>query len=104
MKKKEENMIHLLGNKIDVFPAYRALYDYIIGSKANAVAGKNYVTVNNVHTMVEGFRCAYFQRIINESFLSIPDGKPLQIVGKLKGAKKISRLFGPTVMEKFIDW
>jgi N-acetylglucosaminyldiphosphoundecaprenol N-acetyl-beta-D-mannosaminyltransferase len=34
----------------------------------------------------------------------LPDGKPLQIVGKLKGHKEIARLFGPTVMENFIDW
>lgn len=54
--------------------------------------------------MMEGFRDPSFQAIINEGFLAIPDGKPLQVVGKLKGNKEISRLFGPTVMEKFIDW
>lgn len=54
--------------------------------------------------MIEGFRDRSYAAIINNSFLSIPDGKPLQIVGRLKGNKEISRLFGPTVMEKFIDW
>jgi N-acetylglucosaminyldiphosphoundecaprenol N-acetyl-beta-D-mannosaminyltransferase len=54
--------------------------------------------------MMEGFHDAGFRQILNESFLSLPDGKPLQLVGKLKGAEGISRLFGPTVMEKFIDW
>jgi N-acetylglucosaminyldiphosphoundecaprenol N-acetyl-beta-D-mannosaminyltransferase len=62
------------------------------------------VTVNNVHTIMEGFHDPEFREIINKAFLSIPDGKPLEIVGKIKGHKDISRLFGPTVMEKFIDW
>lgn len=96
--------VFLLGNKINIFPSYRALYDHVkvLGGKRGV--DKSYVTVNNVHTMMEGFYDASFQQIINESFLSLPDGKPLQIVGKLKGAEGISRLFGPTVMEKFIDW
>jgi N-acetylglucosaminyldiphosphoundecaprenol N-acetyl-beta-D-mannosaminyltransferase len=54
--------------------------------------------------MIEGFWDVNYREIINHSFLSIPDGKLLQIVGRLKGNKEISRLFGPTVMEKFIDW
>lgn len=54
--------------------------------------------------MIEGYRHSNYSEIINNSFLSIPDGKPLQIVGRLKGNKEISRLFGPTIMEKFIDW
>jgi len=54
--------------------------------------------------MMEGFRNDSYRAIINKGYLSIPDGKPLQIVGKLKGNKNISRLFGPSVMEKFIDW
>jgi N-acetylglucosaminyldiphosphoundecaprenol N-acetyl-beta-D-mannosaminyltransferase len=53
---------------------------------------------------MEGFWDADFRRIINEAYLSIPDGKPLEIFGRLKGNKEISRLFGPTVMEHFIDW
>jgi len=54
--------------------------------------------------MMEGYWDESFCNIINESYLAIPDGKPLEVVGKLKGNKNISRLFGPTVMEKFIDW
>jgi N-acetylglucosaminyldiphosphoundecaprenol N-acetyl-beta-D-mannosaminyltransferase len=93
----------ILGNRIDSFKDYRELYDSVIQNfKTNKVKG--YVTVNNVHTMMEGFWDSEFQSIINNGYLSIPDGKPLEIVGKLKGNKKISRLFGPSVMEKFIDW
>lgn len=95
------SQIKILGNKIDCFQSYRDLYNTILASDAT---NKGYVTVNNVHTMIEGFQDELYQDIINNSFLSIPDGKPLQIVGRLKGNKEISRLFGPTVMEKFVDW
>lgn len=94
----------ILGNKIDCFTSYRILYDDILEKIRTGKTGERYVTVNNVHTMIEGFKDRSYQEIINNSFLSIPDGKPLEVVGRLKGNKEISRLFGPTVMEKFIDW
>jgi N-acetylglucosaminyldiphosphoundecaprenol N-acetyl-beta-D-mannosaminyltransferase len=97
------NRIEILGNKIDCFQDYTALYDHIL-TDIKSTTGKGYITVNNVHTMIEGFRSSFYQRIINESYLSVPDGKPLEIVGKLKGNKNIFRLFGPTIMEKFVDW
>lgn len=96
--------ITILGNKIDCFNGCQALYDKVIEDiKLNGIH-TGYVTVNNVHTMMEGYWDASFKTIINDSYLSIPDGKPLEIVGRLKGDKYISRLFGPSVMEKFIDW
>lgn len=102
-KRRMNNSVKILGNKIDSFTGYRDLYNNIIKQyRKNDTSG--YITVNNVHTIVEGFWDSSYRDIINNSFLSIPDGKPLQIVGKLKGNKHISRLFGPTVMEKFIDW
>lgn len=93
-----------MGNKIDCFKAYEELYDTILEDYKMNTVQKGYITVNNVHTMMEGYWDASYQTIINNGYLSIPDGKPLEIVGKLKGNRNISRLFGPTVMEKFIDW
>ena len=96
--------VKILGNRIDCFRGYPELYKSILETyKAGNVQG-GYVTVNNVHTMMLGFWDASFQAIINNGYLSIPDGKPLEIVGKLKGKKDVTRLFGPSVMEKFIDW
>jgi N-acetylglucosaminyldiphosphoundecaprenol N-acetyl-beta-D-mannosaminyltransferase len=100
----KKSSIKILGNKIDCFRTYRELYESILDDIRISKIECGYVTVNNVHTMIEGFRHSSYSEIINNSFLSIPDGKPLQIVGRLKGNKDISRLFGPTVMEKFIDW
>jgi len=93
----------VIGNKINCFPSYRSLYDFIL-KDLNEKQQRGYITVNNVHTMMEGYRDPQFKRFIEESYLSIPDGKPLQIVGKLKNATGISRLFGPTILEKFLDW
>ena len=99
-----ESRVKILGNKIDCFKGYRELYDRVVENYTINNIQKGYVTVNNVHTMMEGYWDSSYQAIINEGYLSIPDGKPLEIVGKLKGNKNISRLFGPSVMEKFIDW
>lgn len=102
-KEMRTEQVNILGNKIDCFPDYRTFFEAVMVAMKKGEA-RGYVTVNNVHTMVEGFRNAAYQTIINEGYLAIPDGKPLEVVGKLKGSKTISRLFGPTVMEKFIDW
>jgi N-acetylglucosaminyldiphosphoundecaprenol N-acetyl-beta-D-mannosaminyltransferase len=98
------NQIKILGNKIDCFSGYEELYRKVLENKGTHTFRTGYVTVNNVHTMIEGYWHASYREIINKGYLSIPDGKPLEIVGKLKGNRNISRLFGPTVMERFIDW
>lgn len=95
--------VNIIGNRIDCFPDFPSLYSHLLQSlKVAKKAG--YITVNNVHTMMEAYNNPSFKEILNNSSLSIPDGKPLEIVGKLKGCSGISRLFGPTLMEKFIDW
>jgi len=99
-----DSRIKILGNKINCFNGYEELYQHVIDDCRKGRIRKGYVTVNNVHTMIEGYNNSSYQTIINEGYLSIPDGKPLEIVGRLKGNKNIFRLFGPTVMEKFIDW
>lgn len=95
--------ITILGNTIHCFANIESLYAHMKASLSGS-SFKGYVTVNNVHTMMEGFRHDRHRRIINEAYLSIPDGKPLEIVGRLKGNRTVSRLFGPTVMERFLDW
>lgn len=96
--------IKILGNKIDCFKDYQELYNNVLENLGTNKVRKGYVTVNNVHTMMEGYWDCSYRAIINDAYLSIPDGKPLEVIGRLKGNKDISRLFGPTVMESFIDW
>jgi N-acetylglucosaminyldiphosphoundecaprenol N-acetyl-beta-D-mannosaminyltransferase len=63
-----------------------------------------YITVNNVHTVVEGALRRDYREITNKALLALPDGKPLSIVAKWKGIKDISRVFGPTFFEKTLEW
>jgi len=55
-----------------------------------------YITVNNVHTVIEGVRHTDYRAITNNAFLALPDGKPLSVVARWKGVSNISRVFGPT--------
>jgi N-acetylglucosaminyldiphosphoundecaprenol N-acetyl-beta-D-mannosaminyltransferase len=63
-----------------------------------------YITVNNVHTVVEGVLNPDFGHIINDGFMALPDGKPLSIVARWKGDENMERVFGPTLLEKILNW
>jgi len=93
---------NILGNNLSSLPSYTTCYKFLI--EILPLEKHNYVTVNNVHTIIEGVKNKKYKQIINTSFLSLPDGKPLSIVAKLKGVKNISRIFGPTLFEKTLEW
>lgn len=96
-------MIQILGVKISCLADYHETYEkikYFLNIKMDST----YITVNNVHTVIEACRNNSFKKILNESIISLPDGKPLSIIAKLKGDKNINRIFGPTFIEKTIDW
>ena len=94
--------VRIIGNKIHCFPSFQSLFAYVSADLEKG-GSLGYITVNNVHTMMEGYLNKEYRQIIHNSYLAVPDGKPLEIVGKLKGVKNISRLFGPDLMEYFID-
>ena len=78
---------------------YDSIQDFILSSNV-----PDYITVNNVHTVVEGVLNPYYGRIINEGFMALPDGRPLSVIARWKGDKNMKRVFGPTLMEKIISW
>lgn len=87
-------------NELDTYDnTYKLLLDRIIKKEFPA-----YVTVNNVHTVTIGLKDIYFRNIINNSFLSLPDGRPLSLVAKIKGAKKNGRIFGPEFFKRTLNW
>ena len=91
----------ILGSKISKISNLREGYENL----KNAFSLKSlYITVNNVHTVIEGVLNKRYQEAINNSFMSLPDGKPLSVVAKLKGEKNITRIFGPTFFEKTLEW
>ncbi|GAB4447288.1 MAG: WecB/TagA/CpsF family glycosyltransferase [Bacteroidales bacterium] len=92
--------INILGTNISIIKDYEEAF---INLKS-ITATQNYITVNNAHTVVEAVRNKNYRDALNNSYLALPDGKPLSIVAKLKGEKSISRIFGPTFMEKTLEW
>jgi len=91
----------ILGVRISNARSYREVYETL---KSAIYLSPSYITVNNVHTVVKSVLNKEYKEVLNNSFLSLPDGKPLSLVAKLKGEKNINRIFGPSFFEKTLDW
>lgn len=61
-----------------------------------------YVCFSNVHTVVTARRDLRLRQATNDSFLSVPDGKPLSIVAKMQGIRDIGQVAGPDFMPYLI--
>ena len=97
------NTVSILGSHISVLDSYRTAYRYVM-EYVRSNEKPAYITVNNVHTVIEGVLHADYRAITNQAFLALPDGKPLSIVARWKGITNISRVFGPTFFEKALEW
>jgi N-acetylglucosaminyldiphosphoundecaprenol N-acetyl-beta-D-mannosaminyltransferase len=73
----------------------------ILNIQSNLQKSKgNYICVSNVHTTVMAYENEYYRKIQNDAFMTLPDGKPLSIVQKLKGFKEAERVTGPDLMDE----
>ena len=61
-----------------------------------------YICVSNVHTTVMAHDNPDYYRVQSDSFMSIPDGKPLSVVGKKK-YHDMDRVTGPDLMRRIIE-
>jgi len=93
--------LEIFGVKISNANSYREVYETL---KSTLYSSPSFITVNNVHTVVESVLNKEYKEVLNNSFLSLPEGKPLSIFAKIKGSKDISRIFGPTFFEKTLEW
>ncbi len=59
---------------------------------------KGYICVTGVHGIMEAQRDPCFKRILNDSFLTTPDGLPTVWVGKIQGHSAMARVYGPDLM------
>ena len=59
---------------------------------------RGYICVTGVHGVMESQRADDLKRIHNESFLTTPDGMPMVWMGRLQGAREMSRVYGPDLM------
>jgi len=97
------NTVSILGSRISILDSYRTAYQYVV-EYVRSNEKPAYITVNNVHTVIEGIWDADYRAITNQAFLALPDGKPLSVVARWKGIANISRVFGPTFFEKALEW
>ncbi|MBR2523973.1 MAG: WecB/TagA/CpsF family glycosyltransferase [Clostridiales bacterium] len=58
-----------------------------------------YICVSNVHTTVMAHDDPDYFRVQSESFMSVPDGKPLSVIGRKK-APGMDRVTGPDLMRE----
>ena len=65
---------------------------------AIASGHKDYLCVTGVHGIMEAQRDEHLRTILNNSFLTIPDGMPTVWVGKWQGFRGVDRVYGPDLM------
>lgn len=53
------------------------------------------ISATGAHGLVTAKKDKEFQNILNRFYINLPDGMPAVWVGRLKGAKKMERCFGP---------
>ncbi len=63
----------------------------------------HYVTYSNVRVVVTATKNEELRHAINEADISSPDGKPLEIVARLKGLKDFRRCAGPDMMLAILE-
>src|SRR4030067_3006726 len=87
-----KNRFEVVGCKISKTSLDRALHDTFarIRSKQGG-----YICFTNVHACVPAHNNPRYLNVLNDSFLTLPDGKPVYWVGKLKGIKGIQQIPGP---------
>lgn len=74
-----------------------------VANNFNAILG-NYICASNVHTTVMAYENNEYLKVQSESILSLPDGKPLAVVGMKKGYKEMKKTTGTHFMQSiFID-
>jgi N-acetylglucosaminyldiphosphoundecaprenol N-acetyl-beta-D-mannosaminyltransferase len=65
--------------------------------------GKGYLCVTGVHGIMEAQSSPELQLILNDSFLTVPDGMPTVWIGRLYGHRSMSRVYGPDFMLALCD-
>ncbi|MDR3742407.1 MAG: WecB/TagA/CpsF family glycosyltransferase [Terracidiphilus sp.] len=60
--------------------------------------GKGYVCVTDVHGVIEAQDDPAFREILNNSYMTTPDGMPLVWAGRMQGHKDMERVYGPDLL------
>lgn len=95
------NNIKVLGNKISVYYSIEEVFKHLLNLVKQ---DKGYICVNNVHTIVYSILNKDYHRYINDSKISLADGMPLVYYSKFKHGINISRITGPTFLQKTLEY
>lgn len=61
------------------------------------------VTATGAHGLIESLRYPLFRNVLETAYINLPDGMPLTWIGRAKGAKQMSRCYGPDVFRELIS-
>ena len=64
---------------------------------------KGYICVTGVHGVSEAQHDPAFKDILNQSFLTTPDGVPMVWCGKKEGHREMKRVYGPDLMLQVLE-
>jgi N-acetylglucosaminyldiphosphoundecaprenol N-acetyl-beta-D-mannosaminyltransferase len=63
-----------------------------------------YICLANVHTTVMAYENLNYRNIQNQAFLSLPDGKPLSIISRMRGFKEAKQVSGYDLMSTMFEF
>jgi len=90
-----EHRVNVLGVGISAIHMEDALsrIDSLLSAKRTG-----YICVTGVHGVMEAQSDPHLRRVLNHSFLTVPDGMPLVWIGRLLGNRTMRRVYGPDLM------
>lgn len=94
-----ENRFDVIGCKISKTSFDEALHDTL--ARVSSKKG-GYVCFTNVHACVMARNNPRYRKVLNDSFLTLPDGRPVFWVGKMKGIRGIQQIPGPDFLPKLL--
>lgn len=98
---KIPNRVNIIGVPISAVNMNECL-DFVSDNLEN-IRGE-YICASNVHTTVMAHEDSFYLKVQSESIMSLPDGKPLSVVGRKKGRKNMEKVTGTHFMHNvFID-
>ena len=96
---QEIERIKIIGVDISVVN-FESAQKYLF-EKFDLARGK-YICAANVHTTVTAHEDEKYREVQNSSFMTLPDGKPLSVVGKKRGKSSMGRVTGPDFLEEVL--
>ena len=93
---KYPNRVNIIGVPISAVNMEDCLS--FIDENSSDLVGE-YICASNVHTTVMAHENAEYLKVQSESAMSLPDGKPLSVVGKKKGFSYMGKVTGTHFMQ-----